>query len=114
MEIKTKPTKITVKRRIVKPGDLVTLEFAFSGLIKAEVIGPAGEKKVTVRVTAGAPGYRLGMLINVDRCDIRFRDKVRVRRGQYRITPWPFDCEWDTEPVSCGISDVIPMGVNNA
>jgi hypothetical protein len=107
MEIKTKPLKMTVPRRMLKPGDLITLEFAFSGLIKAKVIGAApGGNRVTVRVTSGAPGYRLGMTLDVNRCDIRFRDKIRVRGGQFRITPWPFDCEWDESPVSCGISDV--------
>lgn len=105
--IPTKPLKMKVKKRILKPGDLITLDFAFSGLIKAKVIGPAKERdRVTVQITAGSVCYRRGLIIDVNRSDIRFRDLIRVRNGQYRVQAWPFDCEWDTESVSCGISDV--------
>lgn len=106
-------TKVKVDRRTLKPGDLVTLDFDFHPLMKAKVIGkgcyyPGDIRKNSIRVimTAGYPDYWRGRIIEVQRSAIRFRDLIRVRGGQYRVTAWPFDCEWDTEPVSCGISDV--------
>lgn len=101
--------------RTLKPGDLVSLEIAFNGLIKVKVVGKSptyfDDRKNGVRVvvTSGAPDYWKGRVVDVPRSVIRFRDLIRVRRGHYYVTPWPFNCEWD-EPnvyISCGISDEV-------
>jgi len=101
--------------RTLKPGDLVTLDIAFNGLIKVKVIGKSPDyfderrNGVRVVVTSGAPDYHKGRIVDVPRSVIRFRDLIHVRNGRYRVTAWPFKCEWD-EPntyISCGISDEI-------
>src|SRR6185436_6450745 len=102
-------TKVKVEKRTLKPGGLITLEIAFHSLMKAKVIGKGcqyfDERRDSVRVvmTAGYPDYWKGRIIEVPRSTIRFRDLVNERR--MRAVAWPFNCEWDTEPVSCGISD---------